>query len=147
MIYFISDSNRRQLVPGHVDKVSRPSQPKNPAHRNSVEADLVVLGSCIPTLQPLLELILGKRSLGSSSHPPSYPYDSTNSRPKRSQLSRRTQDTLQLGSEENILPVDLKKESSGMKIQRTDHVVVEYEMHRLSPEQHRDNGAIPSGMR
>ncbi|GAB1211926.1 hypothetical protein ATERTT37_001050 [Aspergillus terreus] len=112
-----------------------------------VEADLVVLGSCIPTLQPLLELILGKRSLGSSSHPPSYPYDSTNSRPKRSQLSRRTQDTLQLGSEENILPVDLKKESSGMKIQRTDHVVVEYEMHRLSPEQHRDNGAIPSGMR
>lgn len=113
----------------------------------NVEADLVVLGSCIPTLQPLLELILGKRSLGSSSHPQSYPYDSTNSRPKRSQLSRRTQDTLQLGSEENILPVDSKKESSGMKIQRTDHVVVEYEMHRLSQEQRRDNGAIPSGMR
>jgi hypothetical protein len=39
-----------------------------PLTPSSIEADVVVIASCIPTPQPLLELIMGKRTLGSYSN-------------------------------------------------------------------------------
>lgn len=124
--------NRCHLGSSDVDEVGHFEQvPSNKPILifNSVEADLVVLGSCIPTMQPLLEFILGRRSLRSGSQPQSYPlYDTSSSRNKRSQVSRRTEQTLQVDSQEMILQEEPPKDPALMQIHRTDHVVVEYEM-------------------
>ncbi|KAE8154066.1 hypothetical protein BDV25DRAFT_126749 [Aspergillus avenaceus] len=94
----------------------------------NMEADLVVLGSCIPTLQPLLEFILGKRTLKSSSYPHAYPsYEPSASHQNRPRASRRNEYTLQSDSEENIL-AGKPKNWDLMQIHRTDDVVVQYEM-------------------
>ncbi|PYI24826.1 hypothetical protein BO99DRAFT_439069 [Aspergillus violaceofuscus CBS 115571] len=112
----------------------------------NVEADLVIIASCIPTLQPLLEFLLGKRSLASYSHPRSYPrttgYGDGGSKPsnKRSRRSTMLDPTaititsMRRDSQEEILQYELRSpvpgptQKPGWEIQRTDHIVIEYEM-------------------
>ncbi|PYH92256.1 hypothetical protein BO71DRAFT_451532 [Aspergillus ellipticus CBS 707.79] len=106
----------------------------------NVEADLVVLGSCIPTLQPPLEFMLGTRTRSSSDQTPSYPYKNSIIRWKRVQASPRTDDTLWDDSQEMIVPENTPKASTAIQIYRTDQVVGEYEMQNQPPRQHQDDG-------
>lgn len=103
------------------------------------------MASCIPTLGPLYEMLRGKRSW--TSHR-SYPYKNSTQIPSSDRFrsrnyalgSNKDRDlfetnigTVREGSQESILqegggrPVD--------KIQRTDQVVVEYEMRDLNGHQ------------
>ncbi|KAJ6128237.1 hypothetical protein N7471_009454 [Penicillium samsonianum] len=99
----------------------------------NVEANVVVIAACIPTLQPMLELILRKLKLVSTSKghskPSSYAqhkiYD--NQSTSRAHVSKKERQT-PLGrkeSQESILN-DLEQ----YQIRRTDEVCVEYEMQR-----------------
>lgn len=100
----------------------------------SVESNVVILASCIPTLQPLIELALGKRTLKSSSK---YPYQSSERRHESSYWSKKSAPAkdadLQITnveSQECILGSDKNQAVEGHQlghIRRTDNVVVEYE--------------------
>lgn len=107
----------------------------------SVEANIVVLASCIPTLQPLIELILGKRKLSSYSNGYNHSYKNSGNkfnsasfdRTKRSAKSKNDITINDVESQENILENDGNKHIHGGKniamgnITRTDHVAIEYE--------------------
>jgi hypothetical protein len=115
----------------------------------SIESNIIVIASCIPTLGPLYELILGRRSWSSQERYHYKDKGSNNQRPsfsaerhKRSNLgSYKDADlfitnnigTTPEGSQESILRLD--KQAKGGRpaggIQRTDQVVVEYEMRPL----------------
>ncbi|KAG2419393.1 hypothetical protein HFD88_004189 [Aspergillus terreus] len=100
----------------------------------SVESNVVILASCIPTLQPLIELALGKRTLKSTSK---YPYQSSERRHESSYWSKKSAPAknadLQITnveSQECILGSDKNQAVEGHQlghIRRTDNVVVEYE--------------------
>ncbi|CAG8084887.1 unnamed protein product [Penicillium nalgiovense] len=96
----------------------------------NVEANVVVIAACIPTLQPMLELILRKLKLVSTfkghSKPSSYAqhnlYDNQSS--SRAHVSKKEKPTpSRKESQESILN-DLER----YQIRRTDEVHVEYEM-------------------
>ncbi|OQE25982.1 hypothetical protein PENFLA_c007G07809 [Penicillium flavigenum] len=96
----------------------------------NVEANVVVIAACIPTLQPMLELILRKLKLVSTfkghSKPSSYAqhkiYDNQSS--SRAHVSKKERITpSRKESQESILN-DLEQ----YQIRRTDEVHVEYEM-------------------
>lgn len=106
----------------------------------------MIIASCIPTLQPLLELVLGKRTLGSYSNGQSGPYKNSGSnwntasfdRSKKSAAGKDDLVVTNVDSQESILPADGNKDQfqrNGNKtfpmgaIQRTDDVTVEYESH------------------
>ncbi|KAL4816815.1 hypothetical protein BDW67DRAFT_184286 [Aspergillus spinulosporus] len=115
----------------------------------SIESNIIVIASCIPTLGPLFELILGRRSWssqeryyykdkGSNNQPPSFSAE----RHKRPNLGTYKDadlfitnniSTTREGSQESILRPD--EQTKGRRpaggIQRTDQVVVEYEMRPL----------------
>ncbi|KAJ5774225.1 hypothetical protein N7457_009121 [Penicillium paradoxum] len=106
----------------------------------NIEADVVVIASCIPTLQPLLEIIMGKRALGSYSQGKGDNYKSSSNFP--SSFSRAKQSNTNgkddLGftnidgqeSQESILPVDERGNNNVHhmgQIHRTDDVTVSYE--------------------
>ncbi|CAI7652617.1 unnamed protein product [Penicillium viridicatum] len=98
-----------------------------------VEANVVVIAACIPTLQPMLELILRKLKLVSTSKghskPSSYPqhkvYDNQLSSQTHVSKRERTTPLRKRESQESILN-DLEQ----YQIRRTDEVHVEYEMQR-----------------
>jgi hypothetical protein len=114
--------------------------PTIPCQTNSpsVESDVVIIASCIPTLQPVLELILGKRNLSSYSNSRNkykgshqlhdYSYEA-------SKPPRKTDTTITgVGSQESILQDnthDGRRNGNGgdplRAIRRTDDVTVEYE--------------------
>lgn len=120
-----------------------PKNVQSPLTSSSIEADVVVIASCIPTLQPLLELIMGKRTLRSYSNSGKYKqtggnYNSgTFDRSKRSAVTddlaftniegKESQESIlrddQLGQdqlhEDKVFPLGA--------IRRTDNVTVEYE--------------------
>ncbi|KAJ5551456.1 hypothetical protein N7535_000594, partial [Penicillium sp. DV-2018c] len=106
----------------------------------NIEADVVVIASCIPTLQPLLEMILGRRAMGSYSqgksdqHKGSSNFPSSFSRSKRSNAQGK--DDLGFtnidsqGSQESILAADGADKSNSHAmghIHRTDDVIISYE--------------------
>ncbi|KAH8429530.1 uncharacterized protein LDX57_007192 [Aspergillus melleus] len=127
----------------------------------NVEANVVVIASCIPTLQPLLELILGKRKLTSNGksnsrhkyyqqssqqgNEPSSQSNHHNSR--RSRRALHKQDitlTTNVESRESILREergDFDSTVTGgggggpgpLHIRRTDDVLIEYEMQTQTP--------------
>ncbi|PLB51166.1 hypothetical protein P170DRAFT_355966 [Aspergillus steynii IBT 23096] len=116
----------------------------------NVEANVVVIASCIPTLQPLLELILGKRKLtsgGKSNSRHKYYQQSSQQGhdPSQSHRSRRShalhkQDytlTTDVESRESILRenrLDNAVDTAGpLHIHRTDDVHIEYEMQTQAP--------------
>ncbi|GLA36685.1 hypothetical protein AnigIFM63309_003008 [Aspergillus niger] len=101
----------------------------------NIESNVVIIASCIPTLQPVLELILGKRTTssynsrnrykGSSQLP-----DSSNDHSKLSKPRKTDYEITTVGSQESIL----REEANGRiechpmgAIRRTDNVTVEYE--------------------
>lgn len=103
----------------------------------SIEANVVVIASCIPTLQPLLEIILGKRALGSYSQGKSDQYKNSSNFPSTFHRSKQSKTHDDLGftnidnqeSQESILPTDDhgKKSHPLGHIHRKDDVTVEYE--------------------
>ncbi|KAJ5131068.1 uncharacterized protein N7515_007107 [Penicillium bovifimosum] len=113
----------------------------------NIEADVVTIASCIPTLQPLLEIILGKRGMGSYSQGKGDHYKgSSNFHPsfnRTKQSSKQGKDDLGFtnidsqGSQESILAADndQNKNSHAMgHIHRTDDVTISYEStSKLSP--------------
>lgn len=97
----------------------------------SIESNVVIMASCIPTLHPLLEITLGRRSLrswsasrdnykNSSSSMPGASYN----RSKRSNPRKPDLTITNVGSQENILRLD---ELALSQIHRTDNVTVQYE--------------------
>lgn len=53
----------------HVNLIPNPitSQDKNKlTHQHSIEGSTIIIAACIPVLQPLVDLVLGRRTLGSS---------------------------------------------------------------------------------
>ncbi|KAL4887926.1 hypothetical protein BDV59DRAFT_196874 [Aspergillus ambiguus] len=98
----------------------------------SVESNVVILASCIPTLQPLIELILGKRTLRSTSKDPYKSYE-RHEASYRSKKSAPVKDDLQITnieSQESILRSDENQAGESHQlghIRRTDNVVIEYE--------------------
>ncbi|KAJ5161242.1 hypothetical protein N7492_006634 [Penicillium capsulatum] len=95
----------------------------------NVEADVVVIAACIPTLQPVLEIILrkfklvstGKSNYQSGSYQQSKSYgNQSGSRPLP---SKRSTPFSRADSQESIL------DRAQLQITRTDEVQVEYEMH------------------
>jgi hypothetical protein len=110
----------------------------------SIEANVVVIASCIPTLQPLLEIIFGKRVFGSYSQGKGDRYKGSDSFPPSSYNRNKHSNALgkdDLGftnltnvtgkdSQESILPSNgsAKQNTFSMgHIHRTDDVIVEYE--------------------
>ncbi|OOF97175.1 hypothetical protein ASPCADRAFT_514189 [Aspergillus carbonarius ITEM 5010] len=102
-----------------------------------IESNVVILASCIPTLQPLLEIVLGKRNLRSTGAynyresstplPTSNKWSSKRSGPRRDKNDLIITDT---GSQDSILQAadDHGVESHYMgRIRRTDNITVEYE--------------------
>ncbi|KAJ5237748.1 hypothetical protein N7489_007839 [Penicillium chrysogenum] len=104
----------------------------------NVEANVVVIAACIPTLQPMLELILRKLKLVSTfkghSKPSSYAqykiYDNQSSSPAYVSKKERTTPSRK-ESQESIL-----NDMEQYQIRRTDEVHVEYEMQqsKAAPE-------------
>ncbi|KAH8692618.1 hypothetical protein BGW36DRAFT_23334 [Talaromyces proteolyticus] len=107
----------------------------------NVEADVVVIASCIPTLPPLLELVLGKKKKGSS-----YNYNSryfnrldkdnqgmngSNSIEMRGVRSKQHSISVTnvegQDSQESILSPDHRQQTDLNQIRRTDNVTVQYE--------------------
>ncbi|RAK99095.1 uncharacterized protein BO80DRAFT_411348 [Aspergillus ibericus CBS 121593] len=101
-----------------------------------IESNVVITASCIPTLQPLLEIILGKRSLrstgayhykeSSTQVPTSKKWSSKRSGARRDKLEQMITD---IGSQESILQTvdDHGVENHCMgHIRRTDKITVEY---------------------
>ncbi|RAH48314.1 uncharacterized protein BO95DRAFT_62912 [Aspergillus brunneoviolaceus CBS 621.78] len=109
----------------------------------NAEANLVIIASCIPTLQPLLDFILGKRSSACRSYslPRSYPtpvpsYGPGSARKGRHQLTEGSvtradsQEEIWSGDEEveTVRPGRGRGRGRKWEIHRTDQIVVEFEM-------------------
>ncbi|CAG8898115.1 unnamed protein product [Penicillium egyptiacum] len=109
----------------------------------NIEADVVVIASCIPTLQPLLEIILGKRAMGSYSQGKSDQLKNSSNFPSSFHRSKQSKTHDDLGftnidnqdSQENILPADDQGKNSHPlgHIHRKDDVIVEYEPSPTKP--------------
>ncbi|KAJ5163999.1 uncharacterized protein N7500_005829 [Penicillium coprophilum] len=103
----------------------------------SVESNIIIIASCIPTLGPIYEMIRGKRSWSSHGR-----YDSgkmrtyTDGPTKKSNNTRENDDilmttnieTTRSGSQESILNSDQLRNDAHVvgKIHRTDQVKIEY---------------------
>ncbi|KAL4891204.1 hypothetical protein BDV59DRAFT_182740 [Aspergillus ambiguus] len=96
----------------------------------NIESDVVIIASCIPTLQPVLELITGKRTKSSYSNRykgshnlPESSFDKPSKAPRKSDLA-----ITNVESQESILRSDELQNSHPLGvIRRTDNVTVEYE--------------------
>ncbi|KAB8235890.1 uncharacterized protein BDW43DRAFT_15389 [Aspergillus alliaceus] len=115
--------------------------------KTNVESNIVLLASCIPTLQPLLDIILGKRKLSSysRSHTCHENYQQGSGsrtfwRDRRTAAGKQALTITTLiehHSQENILPA---QDTRGpLHIHRTDDVTVEYEMQTKSPSVQKDD--------
>jgi hypothetical protein len=113
-----------------------------PLTKVSVEADVVVIAACMPTLQPLLELILRKLKLVSTGRgiydDTSYQNrDYVNHSSSRAIVSSRksTIPFSKIDSDEVVL-----NDQDNMQIRCTDEVQIEYEMQPQKPTQKRSFG-------
>ncbi|KAL5343276.1 hypothetical protein BJX70DRAFT_408835 [Aspergillus crustosus] len=115
----------------------------------SIESNMIIIASCIPTLGPLYELFRGKRSWSShkrygktsANQIPSTTGDRQFKKPtfgshKEDELFTTNIGVTNNGSQESILGADRghKESQSVNQIQRTDQVVVEYELRDMGPE-------------
>ncbi|KAJ5034687.1 hypothetical protein NUH16_006130 [Penicillium rubens] len=104
----------------------------------SVESNIIIMASCIPTLGPMYEMIRGKRSWSSHGRYESSKLRSDTDRPiKKSASNNRDDDDILMttnigatgsGSQESILNSDQLQAEVPMagKIHRTDQVKIEY---------------------
>ncbi|PLB54041.1 hypothetical protein P170DRAFT_504869 [Aspergillus steynii IBT 23096] len=105
----------------------------------NVESNVVIIASCIPTLQPVLELLLGRRTTSSYNNSRNRYKDSSNLKDssyvhsKPSRPARKSDLAItNVESQESILRGDEFNSGGGDAhpmgaIRRTDNVVVEYE--------------------
>lgn len=112
-------------------------------NENSIESNVVIIASCIPTLQPILELILGRRSLSSYSNNSSgkfrsnrYMQASGQNRSHRSASRKPDLAITNVESQESILREDANNHNGHAlgQIRRTDNVTVEYEARASEPD-------------
>lgn len=117
------------------------------ADPSSIESNIIIIASCIPTLGPLYEILRGKRSWSSHQN---YYQSSGNKIPsstgdrhfkkyaldshKDADLFTTNIGTNREGSQESILRDEANGSRPTGKIQRTDQVVVEYEMRDMDRE-------------
>ncbi|KAL1971853.1 hypothetical protein VTN31DRAFT_1941 [Thermomyces dupontii] len=123
-------------LPGLNDKVDFTYSTCDLVLWTCVEANVVVIASCIPTLQPLLEFLMGKRSLtssgrGTNDYKNSYGYNSSSYGVGKRSLQRKDDvGFTAVESQESILG-DNQLESGNAhpltQIRRTDNVTVNYE--------------------
>ncbi|KAL1993268.1 hypothetical protein VTN49DRAFT_3217 [Thermomyces lanuginosus] len=118
-------------LPGLMDKSDFTYSTADLVLWTCIEACVVAIASCIPTLQPLLELILGKRAMGSSGR-------GTNDRSKNSTFNSSSYSAKRkesigftaVESQESFLGGN-QMESQNVhqlsQIRRTDNVTVNYE--------------------
>lgn len=107
----------------------------------SIEADVVVIASCIPTLHPLLELLTGKRTLASSrSRSQNYYnkyYADASQGQNRSRSRKNTSTSVTMDMENQSVfcedPTINDNSSQENIIRRTDDVHIEYEMQVQDP--------------
>ncbi|KAJ5508188.1 hypothetical protein N7527_010331 [Penicillium freii] len=104
----------------------------------SVESNIIIMASCIPTLGPIYEMIRGKRSWSSHGRYDSGKFRSYTDRPmKKSTINDREDDdilmttnigTTRSGSQESILNSDQLRNEANVpgRIHRTDQVKIEY---------------------
>ncbi|KAK1148129.1 hypothetical protein N8T08_010768 [Aspergillus melleus] len=101
----------------------------------NVESNIVIIASCIPTLQPVLELVLGRRTASSynnsrnrykdSSNMKDSSYTNKSSRPARKSDLKITK----IESQESFLRGSQNEDAHPLgAIRRTDNVLVEYEV-------------------
>lgn len=120
-------------LPGLVDKSDFTYSTADLVLWTCVEANVVVVASCIPTLQPLLEFILGKRVMASSSrgtneHYKSSGFNNSSYGAKRSMASRKEAGFTTVESQESILGDNENGNAHPLsQIRRTDNVTVNYE--------------------
>ncbi|RAL08719.1 uncharacterized protein BO97DRAFT_472830 [Aspergillus homomorphus CBS 101889] len=112
----------------------------------NIESNIVIIASCIPTLQPFLELLLGNRTASSYSNSrkrnkcgSSFPDDSHDSRSKGAKAQKRNLTIATVESQEHIIPNhdgDQRLKESHMlgMIRRTDNVTVEFEQRQVENE-------------
>ncbi|CDM34355.1 unnamed protein product [Penicillium roqueforti FM164] len=117
----------------------------------SVESNIIIMASCIPTLGPIYEMIRGRRSWSSHARYESGKLRSYTDRPTKKSASNTREDedilmttdirVTRSGSQESILNSDqLRKEAYvAGKIHRTDQVKIEYETRPQG-----ENGPAPS---
>lgn len=116
----------------------------------SIEADVVIMASCIPTLQPVLELLWGKRKwTTNNSHQKYYQQNSSYANDLSSRSHHRSHittkddlhDTSDVESQEIILPQDGKHlhptSPTSYQIRRTDEVCVEFELQTQTSPTHK----------
>ncbi|KAE8374523.1 hypothetical protein BDV26DRAFT_295885 [Aspergillus bertholletiae] len=107
----------------------------------NVESNVLILASCIPTLQPILELTLRGhiRARGPPGKDPNYPRDSTFHRTGHRTNRRSDRSITHVESQESILGEERQKSSHPLgAIMRTDDVSVEFNtrpVHSI-PERH-----------
>ncbi|KAL2812682.1 hypothetical protein BDW59DRAFT_176925 [Aspergillus cavernicola] len=102
----------------------------------SIESNIIIMASCIPTLGTLYEMILGRRSLSTQAR-----YYKSSGQQLHSSVDRYIKKpsavaTAKNGSQEIILKTDEPRKEGHPpgRIQRTDDVVVQYKMGPLDRE-------------
>ncbi|OJJ50176.1 hypothetical protein ASPZODRAFT_13265 [Penicilliopsis zonata CBS 506.65] len=96
-----------------------------------IESNTIIIAACIPTLAPLIELLLGKRALGSTD-----PYTPvSNERSNRNGSNKKDGSKVELSSRLKNRKDSLGDDEATLTIQRQDDVIVQYEQrHNLSRE-------------
>ncbi|KAI9926120.1 hypothetical protein ASPWEDRAFT_138454 [Aspergillus wentii DTO 134E9] len=108
----------------------------------NVEANMVIIASCIPTLQPLLELIMGKRKLSSFARSNRYQQSTTQvNHSKQSNISKKKVSHKDAESQESVLRLPGADEGF-YNIRRTDDVCIEYEMYSPTLVSPRDQSSF-----
>ncbi|KGO77537.1 hypothetical protein PITC_059770 [Penicillium italicum] len=105
----------------------------------SIESNIIIMASCIPTLGPMYEMIRGRRPWGSHGRYESSKLRSYTDRPSKKSASHNRGDddilmttkvgTIKNGSQESILNSDQLQREDNLdgRIHRTDQVKIEYE--------------------
>jgi len=139
----VADLSRWNGRSRHVDQVCFKIHPTDRLlTSDSIESNVVIVASCIPTLQPILELILGKRSLASYSNNSSrqknskYMHSTSYVRSRRSMIRKPDPTITDIESQESILHAEGDQHLAHPlgQIRRTDNVTVEYETRTSNPD-------------
>ncbi|KAL1976525.1 hypothetical protein VTN31DRAFT_2807 [Thermomyces dupontii] len=120
-------------LPGLMDKSDFTYSTADLVLWTCIEACVVAIASCIPTLQPLLELILGKRALASSGRGIYYDRSKNSGYNSSSHGASKRKDSVgftAVESQESFFGgnhVESQNSHPLSQIRRTDNVTVKYE--------------------
>lgn len=103
---------------------------------NSIEADVVIIASCIPILHPLLEIITGKRTLASTkSYSQNYYADGSQANRSRGRRPTTSKNMSSSAIMDSVLREDDADSQNRHLIRRTDDVQIQYEMQGMSVQE------------